>query len=411
MAVEHVAFLSSEYPPRTYGGLGTTVEALSRFLADSGMQVTVLVPGGTTYAQPPRGVDLLPVPVEDATSDEDYWLTYGESAADEARSVGLRADLVHAHDWMTALGGFVVGRDLDVPVLLSVHLPQTGGPNRALEDVGLCGSDAVLVNSTAVSTEIILRNLPTGELFVVPNGVDLARFVPPDHGTVRHQVLYVGRLVPQKGVDVLLRAFGAVLHRQPDTALVIVGDGEQRLYLERLARFLGLRQHVEFLGWRSTDEVANLYQSSAVTCVPSIYEPFGLVALEAMASGCPVVVTRVGGLAEIVADDTAGLMVEPGDHLDLASAIAALVSDSARARAMGLAARRRATQFNWTVIAEQTRHLYDELASRPRRNPLTSTAAAALMGSADRDLRQRALTLLEPDTIPRWPTTAPEPLP
>jgi glycogen(starch) synthase len=260
MGVERVAFLSSEYPPHVYGGLGTTVEALSRFLGAEGIEVVILVPEASDYAEAPPGVELHPVPVEGAVSDTDYWLTYCQSARDAVRRTGLHVDVVHCHDWMTALGGLAIGWAIQAPVLMSVHLPQVAATRLVLENIGIAGSDAVLVNSQSVYAELTGRDVTRREISVIPNGVDLAQFSTSDQPPNPQQILFVGRLEAQKGLDVLIRAFGAVLRRHPGATLVIAGDGQQRLYLERLTRFLGVRQRVSFLGWQSRDELAKLYR-------------------------------------------------------------------------------------------------------------------------------------------------------
>jgi 1,4-alpha-glucan branching enzyme len=398
--VERVAFLSSEYPPHTYGGLGTSVEALSRFLAAGGVEIVVLVPAARDYAKPPPGVALNLVPVGRATSNEDYWLTFCEGALDRATDAELAIDLLHCHDWMTALGGLAIGRAIGVPVVLSVHLPQVEATNLALENVGIAGCSGVLVNSHAVGAELARRDLANGEISVIPNGVDLVQFPLGDEPPDPLQILYVGRLVPQKGVDVLLRAFGAVLRRHPGARLLVAGDGQQRLYLERLARFLGVRQRVAFLGWQTRDAVAALYRASAVVAVPSRYEPFGLVALEAMASGRPVVVGRVGGLPEIVEDEVSGFTVEIGDHLDLAARLATLLSDPDLARTIGLEARRRAEQFDWGIVARRITELYGSIVSQPQPPPLSPGVVDRLLAIAGEDLSRRAASLLSFEAVP-----------
>jgi 1,4-alpha-glucan branching enzyme len=388
-----VVFLSSEYPPHIYGGLGTAVEALSRYLAATGVEVVLVVPNAPGYAQPPPGVRLHPVPVNGASSDVDYWLIYCQAVLDAARRGELRADVVHCHDWMTVLGGLAIGRVLGVPVLMSVHLPQSDGMHIALENLGLAGCDSVLVNSYAVRAELTARETSCAEIAVIPNGVDLHRFYPTETPPSSCQILFAGRLVPSKGVDVVMRAFGAVLRRVPQARLIIAGDGDQRLYLERLARFLGLRQYVSFLGWQSPDELAALYRASAVISVPSLYEPFGLVALEAMACGRPVVVSRVGGLAEIIEDGVSGYAVAVGDHLDLATRLATVLSDGTFAEETGRAARRRAESFDWATIADRTARLYRSLATRPTPE---SVSVQRLLSTADTELRTRLLAILTP---------------
>lgn len=408
MGVERLAFLASEYPPHVYGGLGTVVEALSRSIAAEGVEVVVFVPAVDGYTEPPPGVELSPVPVRSVASNEDFWLSYSEAAGESLRNFGRRFDVVHCHDWMTVLGALAARPATRTPVAMTVHLPQSTTANVVMENIGLLGSDGVVVNSKAVRGELLGRGIRDGgrgwvdgrrrdrrdEITVIPNGVDLARFSPGATPPHRQRVLFAGRLVPQKAVDVLMRAFGAVLRRHPAARLVIAGDGDQRLYLERLARFLGVRQHVDFLGWRSPDELSELYRSSMVTAVPSRYEPFGLVALEAMASGCPVVVGRVGGLVEIVEDDLSGFLVEPDDHLGLAGRLAALLSDRELAHATGTAARHRAEQFGWTTIARRTIDLYEQLAARPVRTTIEAATLARVLAPASSRLNTRVSRLL-----------------
>ncbi len=411
MGIERLAFLASEYPPHVYGGLGTVVDALSRSIAAEGVEVVVFVPAIDGYTEPPPRVELSPVPVRSAASNEDFWLSYSEAAGASLRNFGRRFDVVHCHDWMTALGALAARPATHTPVVMTIHLPQSTNANLVMENIGLLGSDGVVVNSTAVRAELLGRGIRgdtcgrvddgrqdrLDEISVIPNGVDLARFSPGAEPPHRPQVLFAGRLVPQKAVDVLMRAFGAVLRRHPAARLVIAGDGDQRLYLERLARFLGVRQHVDFLGWRSPDELSELYRSSMVTAVPSRYEPFGLVALEAMASGCPVVVGRVGGLVEIVEDDVSGFLVEPDDHLGLAGRLAALLSDRGLAHATGTAARHRAEQFGWTTIARRTIDLYERLTTHPVPTAIDAAALTQALAPASPRLNTRVSRLLGVD--------------
>lgn len=400
--VQRVAFLSSEYPPHTHGGLGTAVEALSRALGAGGRDVVVCVPDAAHYAAPPAGVSLIRVPVVGAVTDLDFWLTWCEGAAEALAAVAPPIDVVHGHDWMAVPAAVAVARAKRVPAVMTVHLPQAAPGTRALEDVGIAACDAVVVNSDAVRAELARRGLRDAGVVVVPNGVDLERFRPTAEPADPHRVLFVGRLVPQKGADVLIRAFGALLRRHADATLTVAGDGEQRLYLERLARFLGVRQSVEFLGWQRLERLPPLYRSAAVTAVPSLYEPFGLVALEAMASGRPVVAARTGGLTEVVEDGTCGFTVEPGDHLDLASRLATVLTDAGLAARLGAAARLRAERFGWAVAAARTAEVYETAAAAGGRNAAVAGASPAvgrLLAPVDDDaIRRRMAALVGADS-------------
>ena len=128
-------------------------------------------------------MQLHPVPVNGAISDLDYWLTYCQAVLDAASRGELRADVVHCHDWMTVLGGLAIGQVLGVPVLMSLHLPQSDGMHMALENIGLVGCDSVLVNSYAVRGELAAREIIGAGVTVIPNGVDLDQFHPSDTPT------------------------------------------------------------------------------------------------------------------------------------------------------------------------------------------------------------------------------------
>lgn len=367
-----VILMASEYPPFLYGGLGTHVHELTGALARRGVKLGLTVPARASYVTPPAGLDLIEVPVDGASSDTEFWLRFCDEAARTAEQSWGRADVIHAHDWMTVLGGMQIRDALRIPLMFSVHLPQVAEPNVWMEGLGLLYSDCVMVNSRAVAAELAERKLPIRALNVVPNGVDLERFRMAGPVPASSTILLVGRLVAQKGVDVALRALVAVLSRCPQARLVVAGDGDQALYLQRTARYLGVASHVEWVGWQSADALVALYQQANVVLVPSRYEPFGIVALEAMACGRPVVASRTGGLAEIVADSETGYLAPPGDDLRLAQRIAQLLLDNDTATRLGMAARHRAESYSWDSIAARTEQIYGQIAGAEIASPLGS---------------------------------------
>jgi glycogen(starch) synthase len=161
-----------------------------------------------------------------------------------------------------------------------------------------------------------------------------------------------------------------VLSRCPKARLVVVGDGDQALFLQRTARYLGISSHVDFVGWQTGPALVSFYQQADVVVVPSRYEPFGLVALEAMACGRPVVASSAGGLAEIVMDSETGFLVPPGDDLRLAQRIVQVLLDHGIATRMGLAARERAESYGWDSIAARTEQIYGRIANADITSPL-----------------------------------------
>jgi glycosyltransferase involved in cell wall biosynthesis len=368
--------LSSEYPPHVLGGLGVHVERLTGELA-AAVDFDLYAPAEGDYLTANPAVRVHEVPAASARTDVENWLFFCRTAARLAEASTRTADLVHCHDWMTVLAGVRLRQVTGRPLVYNVHLPQEKGLRGTLENLGLLAADVVLVNSRAVRSELLARGLPVRRIEVVPNGVDLQTFRPAaDWPRDGGYVLFVGRLVTQKGVEVLLRAFDAVLRRCPESRLVIAGEGDLELYLERVACHLGFPDRVRMVGWQTGAALVELYQRAQVVVVPSLYEPFGIVALEAMACGRPVVASRVGGLAEVLEDTVEGYLVPRGDHLELASRLAGLLLDPQLRERMGEAARRRAASFGWERTAQETLALYQGLAGQIT-GPLPGEAAAA----------------------------------
>ncbi len=384
-----VALFSSEYPPHVYGGLGTHVSEITAALSRGNVGVALcghpssgyervateghpykvefdlFVPALGDYVDDRPGIRLHEVPVAPAANNAELWLNYCRAAVKVAERAALSVDLIHCHDWMTALAGMKLRSLLGKPLVYNIHLPQAFIAYRILEKLGLVDADLILVNSRAIAHELNTYDLPLRRVEVVPNGVDLETFQPAgDWPADDGYVLFVGRLVAQKGVTFLLEALSVVLQRCPDTRLIVVGDGELDLFLKRITRYLGIPHRVRFLDWTTGPDLVALYQRAKFVVVPSYYEPFGIVALEAMACARPVIASRTGGLAEIVSDGVNGFLVEVGNHLQLAQRMVNLIQDGERRHAMGQAARARAGEFSWDRAAAQTLALYDSLAGQ-----------------------------------------------
>lgn len=366
MATElRVALLASEYPPHVFGGLGTHVRNVTDAMGDAVIQ-HLFTPLRGNYASDNPSVQIHEVPVLEASTNVEFWLRYSQATANMLRQATGPLDLIHAHDWMTVLAGIKLREEMGLPLVYNIHLPQTPGPHYHQENLGLVVADVVVVNSQAVRDELLARGLPIRRIEVVPNGVSRAHFMPsPGWPVADPYVLFVGRLVPQKGVDQLLRAFSVVLRRCPDSRLVVVGDGELALYLKRVARHLGVSQHVSFVQWKSGPELLHYYQQAQVVVVPSNYEPFGLVALEAMACGRPVVASAVGGLQEIIEDGMQGYLVPPGDYLAMAQRLANLLLNPALRQQMGKTGIEQAASYGWENTAQRTLQIYRQLVSQP----------------------------------------------
>ncbi|MGH2520405.1 MAG: glycosyltransferase family 4 protein, partial [Chloroflexota bacterium] len=198
-----------------------------------------------------------------------------------------------------------------------------------------------------------------GPVISLPNGVaQLGRTVPPAHP----RLLFVGRLEPVKGLDQLLRALPAILARQPQARLTVVGDGSQRPELEQLASALGVRQRVTFTGHVPRAEVAAYYRESSLLVMPGIWpEPFGLVGLEAMSAGRPVVASHAGGTAEWLQDGRDGFLVERRQPGQIADRVLRLLASRDLLLRMSRAAARRAAEFSLEAYAAAMERIYERL--------------------------------------------------
>ena len=381
-----VLMLSWEYPPLLVGGLGRHVHALATGLVAAGHDVTVVtrqVPG-TLLEEYAEGVRIVRAPddppaFEVRDGDLLAWAvalnhTLTRAALRAARTGGY--DVVHAHDWLVAHAAVTVRDHLDVPLVATIHATESGRHqgwlphphNRTIDDIERwLAREAVrtIVCSAYMRREVRrLFDLDGARTDVVRNGVDALRWQarPRAVAAARRRyagpdgplVTYAGRLVYEKGVQHLLDAVPALTERHPGLRVVIAGDGPYRAELEARAT-----AGVTFAGFLTGHHLTALMGASDCYVVPSIYEPFGMVALEAAAAGTPVAVADTGGLAEIVEDGVTGVKFTPGDPEGLAGAVGAVLADRDYARRLARQARDRVrVDFAWPAIAARTAAVY-----------------------------------------------------
>jgi starch synthase len=396
-----VALLTREYPPEIYGGAGVHVEYLSEHLAGL-VDLEVLCFGG------PRTSPLVKAayePWEAIGSGRPHDAVLKTMSVDLLMAAGAEgADLVHTHTWYANFAGHLARLLYDIPHVATTHSLEPRRPWKAeqlgggyavssfCERTALEAADAVIAVSGAMRDDVLdaYPAIDPERVVVIHNGVDTEEFTPdpaadelsalgidPD----RPYATFVGRITRQKGIDLLL---SAAEHFDPDTQLVLlpsapdtpeVGE-EMRARAEKLARqrsgVLWLEQVLP------RPQLIQVLSHSALALCPSVYEPFGLVNVEAMACGTAVVATDVGGIPEIVVDGETGLLVhielgpdgQPADPeafvRDLAEAVNGLVADPATAERMGALGRKRAVaEFSWPAIAARTVELYSGLVRSP----------------------------------------------
>ena len=401
--------LSWEYPPRIVGGLGKHVHALATALAAEGHEVHVVTRGspGAPGEEFADGVHIMRVeesPPEIAFDDQlvPWVLQFNIGVAERAIELlrDERIDVVHAHDWLVAYAAAAVRSAFGVPLVATVHATEFGrhqgylpGPmNKLIHEVEwwlAYEAKRVITCSSFMAEQVRdIFAVPASKQDVIPNGVDLGDFGEPDGRDAfrasrlragEKMVFFAGRLEYEKGVQTVLEALPLVLAFE-DVRFFVAGVGTHATALHDHAARLGIADRVEFLGFVATDELSMFLGSADLVVVPSLYEPFGMVALETMASGTPCIAADTGGLRELVVHDATGLRFRPGDPHSLADTILRLTTEPRLAKRITVDARRFISdQFSWISIARRTVEVYrraaeeDDIEQVPLRAQFTAS--------------------------------------
>lgn len=390
MAATRILILSWEYPPLIEGGLARHVRKLSAQLVQRDVEVHVLTRGDgvSPVEQEMEGVHVHRVSEPRKPADLDEFLSWIEQMNGDMVSAGVELgarmsfDLVHGHDWLVATAGEELSRRLGCPWVVTIHATEYGRhqgwvdkhPQSHIHGVETWmanKADAVITCSHYMRDHVSdIYGLDDQRVAVIPNGIDpldlqpvedldalRARFAQPHE----RLVLLVGRLVYEKGFQIALEALPGVIERLGDVRFLVAGSGTAETELKEQAGKLGLLDHGTFMGWIGDDVLHSLYRIADLTVVPSIYEPFGLVALEAMASGCPTIVADTGGLREVVPNEEVGLRFRSRDPQSLATMMERVLSDAELRDRLIAEASEHVLRFDWADIARQTAEVYGEL--------------------------------------------------
>ena len=366
------------------GGGGVDVDVFTRRDDPATPEVVELAPGA-------RLVHISAGPAEqlDAESAFPYAADFAAGVEAFRQDRGLRYDLVHAHYWLSVLAGERLATLWGVPHLAMFHtLGEVKLRARASEREPAARLDAErrlvhsvdrIVAATQHERQLLQQvfRVPPARVAVIPLGVDLEQFRPRDQAAARAELhrpegerllLAVGRMEPLKGFDILIRALAEMTERER-AALVVVGGDERAApefaRLRAVAKEVGVDDRVEFPGAIPHERLAVHYNAADVVVIPSFYESFGLVALEAMASGVPVVASRVGGLTSTVADGRTGYLVPWRCPEPFAEKIDLLLSNDALRRALGSAGAGTVQRYAWEKVASILRGLYEEVLGQP----------------------------------------------
>ena len=383
-----ILMLTWEYPPRIVGGIARVVNDLSKRLIKDGHEVTVVTyrEGNAPYYELDKGVKVYRV--DNFMINPNNFIDWvmqlnfnmvaktGEIIAKEGKF-----DVIHAHDWLVAYAAKTLKQAYDMPIVSTIHATEAGR-NSGIREANqkyindtewmlTYESTEVIVNSNFMKGELQrLFGLPFEKINVVANGVNLTNYsgIDRDYDFRRKYaldnekiILFMGRLVYEKGVQHLISAMPKILDGYHDAKLIIAGKGGMLDELKAQVDAMGLGEKVYFTGYLNAKQVSKMYKCADVSVFPSTYEPFGIVALEAMLAGVPTVVSDVGGLNEIVEHRVDGMKSYAGNPNSLADSILELLLNPELCDKVTKQAKIKVkNEFNWAKIAQDTYFTYEK---------------------------------------------------
>lgn len=385
-----ILMLSWEFPPKVVGGLARHVHDLSLALAKRGEDVHVITCGvqGAPEFEIHAGVKIHRVPTSNPVAPDflTWVLQLNLNMLEQANKLkcsGLNFEIIHAHDWLAAFAGKSLKHAWRTPLLSTIHATEYGRNNGLHNPLQQYISDVewwlgyeswrVICCSQYMKSELQrIFQIPHNKLKVIPNGVYPEEFttttIQPEQIRFKYAasdekiLFYVGRIVREKGLDVLLEAMPRILAADSKVKLVIAGKGPCLDVLQHHAYQLGIYHRVYFTGYIDDNTRNALYQSANAAVFPSLYEPFGIVALEGMAAGAPVVVSDTGGMSEIIRHGVNGLKAYMDNPVSLADNIIWILQHPDHARKMKVQALADvADLYDWRQIAGKTIRTYRQV--------------------------------------------------
>jgi glycogen(starch) synthase len=383
-----VMMLTWEFPPRIIGGISPHVYHLSKSLARNGVKVYVVTcdfPGAPEH-EIVDGVEVFRIDsYKNPSPNFATWVylmnvNMQKEAAALVNRLGGEVDIFHAHDWLVANAGIGLKHVFRKPLLATVHSTEIGRRNGIHFDYERMIHETeawltyeawkvICCSNYMVSHVRWAFGLPEDKLVMVPNGVNIQEYTRNESADLRQfrrkfalpkekLVLYVGRLVYEKGIHVFVNAVPKILGKV-DAKFVVVGNGYMKEPLSNLVKSMGLAHKVMFTGFVDDEILKNLQGCADVSVVPSLFEPFGIVALEAMAAKSPIVVSDTGGLSEIVEHDVNGVKVYPENPDSLAWGITKVLLDEKYANWIRNNAYKKVLEkYDWDKISRQTKTVY-----------------------------------------------------
>ena len=383
-----ILMLTWEYPPRIVGGIARVVYDISRTMLKDGHDVTVITyrEGDSPYFEDDKGVKVYRVDnyMINPNNFIDWIMQLNFNMVAKANEIMHEEgsfDVIHAHDWLVAYSAKTLKNSYNIPIVSTIHATEAGRNSGIRDEQQRYINDTewmltyesaeVIVNSNYMKNELQrLFGLPYEKINVIPNGVNLSLFngVERDYNFRRRYamdnekiILFMGRLVYEKGIQHLISAMPKILQGYHDSKLVICGKGGMQNELQEQVNNMGIGNKVYFAGYMNGKDVQKMYKAADVAVFPSTYEPFGIVALEAMLSENPIVVSDIGGLNEIVDHRVNGMKAYCGNPNSIADSILELLYNPKLCQEITRKAKNKVrNEYNWSKISQDTHFVYQK---------------------------------------------------
>lgn len=406
-----ILMLAWEYPPRLVGGLARVVCAVSRELVRQGHEVHVITADceGTDEHSMDQGVHVHRVKTQTGSKGGDLqtpdFLTWDARLNFGILQYAIKLqqeqpfDIVHAHDWLVADAGWVL-KSFGLPMISTIHATEFGRNHQSIPNPNsqyideiewrlIYESGHVIVNSKHMLNEVTSHfDAPAAKISVIPNGIEADRLkCDVDKAELRTKhgindgpmILFVGRLVQEKGIQVLLDAAPTILAKHPNATFMVAGTGYFMDDLKAKVAQLGIDKNVRFFGHANDQSLPELYKMADICVVPSLYEPFGIVALEGMAASLPTVTSDNGGLVDIIRHMDNGLTTYAGDPKSLAWGLLQVLDNPELAAQVGKRAREHVLEhYTWEAITHRTVEAYFKVIEDARNRTTAATPPSAV---------------------------------
>ncbi len=374
--------LSWEYPPRIVGGLARHVYYLSIELArlNNEVYVVTLEFPNAASEEHRENLHIYRVNVELASYDFLTWCyAFNHFFEKKISNLMKDIDIIHAHDWLVSPSAIIAKYMLKKPLIATIHSLEIGRVGSLSNPLSVVIDNLewwltyearfVITTSRSMRNQLIEHfKLPESKIFVINNGINIEDFeIEVNKKEIKtllgfdadlKLVGFIGRMVEQKGPRYFIEAIPKIMKEFSQVRFVLVGDGWQLNEIKNLVSSYGLNQFVKVMGFVSDDMLRKIMKSCDIIVIPSIYEPFGIVALEAMALGTVVVASDVGGLSEIIDDEKDGIKVPPRNPDAIAKAVIRLLNDENLMKFLSANAKEKVKKYSWREVALKTMEVY-----------------------------------------------------